>query len=218
MMSGSFYRGADLAGPQQVLPERLVLCVQPNVEHQQFLRRALEGYRLEIAGNAFDALRLSNHAVFDAYIIDYWLPDWAGAALCRDLRKSDPHVPIVFYTAAGSEYAERALRAGAMVYLQVPVDAAALRERLSVLIESADMRDLYARIDEERAIADELQRRAAAAIETAQQASQRAVSAIERTAKLKAAKAFLAAGGTRAGFQRFWPQQFAAARARERLT
>jgi DNA-binding response OmpR family regulator len=82
---------AGAAALKQVLPERSVLCAQPAIGNQQFLLQALQGYRLVIVGNALDATRCHNHSVFDAYVLDYWLPDWSGTALCRDIRKNDPH-------------------------------------------------------------------------------------------------------------------------------
>jgi DNA-binding response OmpR family regulator len=199
------------------LPQRSVLCVQPRIENQQFLQHALEGYRLEMVRSAFDAIRCSNHSLFDAYIVDYWLSDWAGTGVCREIRKHDPHVPIIFYTSLGGDHAARALRAGATVYIRAPIDAAVFRERVRLLIESADIHDLHARLEEQRTIHDELQRRAAAAIGNAEQAAWRASAAIERSTKLKAAQAFISAGGTRSGFQRFWPE-FGTVSARERLS
>jgi DNA-binding response OmpR family regulator len=193
-----------------LLPQRSVLCVQPDGAKQAFVRDALKGYRVTVATTAFDAIRHTNQSPFDAYILEFWLPDWAGAPLCRHIREKDPNVPIIFYTIAGSEYAGRALRAGAMAYLQAPIDAAGFRERVRLLIEHADIRDLKARIEEERVIQEELERQANVAIDRADAAMRRAKEAIERVAKIKASKAFIRAGGTSAGFVRFWPNQFAA--------
>ncbi|MDB5927800.1 MAG: response regulator with CheY-like receiver domain and winged-helix DNA-binding domain [Betaproteobacteria bacterium] len=217
-MSGSFYREQPTARQlQRVLPARAVLCVQPKTKNQQFLEHALEAFSLVFAGNAFEAIRCSNRSAFDAYVLDCWLPDWTGSGLCREIRKSDPNVPIIFYTLTGDEHAPRALRAGATAYLHAPLDGGALRERLRLLIEAADIRDLRARLEVERVLHDELER-TSATIDSAEQPMCPAADWIERMAKLKAIKAFIAAGGTRAGFQRFWPHEFAAACARERQT
>ncbi len=217
-MSGSFHHFAPHPhASATALPERSVLCVQPNSENQQFLKQALAGFRVVMAPNGLEAVRIKNQAVFDAYIIDYWLPDWAGVALCRDIRKTDPHVPIVVYTSASSEYAQRAFRAGAMAYLNAPTDAVAFRERLGALIRISDIHDLRARVEMERVILEELQRRAMVAKERTEAAMVQAEGAIERAARGKAEKAFLAAGGTLGGFERSWPHQFAAARERDSL-
>jgi DNA-binding NtrC family response regulator len=216
-MPDSLY-APDVNASQPLLPAPTVLCVQAKLKNQQFLRQALDGYRLVMAGTAFEAIRCHNHSVFDAYIVDYWLPDWSGSALCREIRKTDPHSPIVFYTSFGSGDATRALNARATAYIRAPIDSLVFRERLRMLIESADINNLHARLEEERAIHDELQRRASAAVDTAEQAMRRARTAIERSAKIKAEKAFIDAGGTRAGFERLWPKQFAAVCAHETRT
>jgi DNA-binding response OmpR family regulator len=215
-MSGSFHhRAPDHAASAALHKERSVLCVQPSSANQEFLKQALTGFRVVIAASGLEAVRIKNQALFDVYVIDYWLPDWAGVSLCRDIRKADPHVPIIIYTSASSEYAPRAFRAGAMAYLNAPTDAAAFRERVITLLRTADSNEMRARLEEERVIQDELLRRAEAAKERTREAMLQASAAIERAARVKAARAFLSAGGTLAGFERSWPDQFAAARDRD---
>jgi DNA-binding NtrC family response regulator len=206
-MSGSFFRIPAGTAEQQAMPPRSVLCVQPNSGNQQFLQPALADYRAVIVDKAFDAVRSIHSSVFDAYVVDYWLPDWNGAALCREIRKNDPHVPIICYTTADDRYQVRTLRAGATVYMRPPVAAIAFRERLRILIQSADLNSVRARSEAERVIKDELRRQLPAS--NAGFASERGVAAIEPRAKAKAEKVFIAAGGTRSCFERFWLQQFA---------
>jgi DNA-binding response OmpR family regulator len=183
--------------------------VQQNAEAQQFLERALSDFRVIVTASAYETVRRLNNELFDAYVLDYWLPDWSGVGLCREIRKTDPHVPICFYTtAAGSEHEARALRAGASAFIQAPVDAAPLCRRLHALIERSDIASLQARTEEERVIQQELERQAAAAVARAERAMETAAKAIENSAKVKAFKAYLAAGGARAHFERWWPQQF----------
>ena len=49
------------------------------------------------------------------------------------------------------------------------------------------------------------------AIADGERAKERAAQAIERTARAKAMKAFVEAGGALAHFERWWPQSFALA-------
>jgi DNA-binding response OmpR family regulator len=216
-MSGSFYRFPTGATEQQPILPRSVLCVQPNSANQQFLQPALADYRVVMVDKAFDAIRSINSSVFDAYVVDYWLPDWNGAALCREIRKNDPHVPIICYTTAGEEYQVRTLRAGAAVYMRAPVSAIGFRERLRMVLQSADLNSLRARSEAERTIEQEL-RRQLPPWNNAGSSRQRGVAAIESRAKVKAEKVFIAAGGTRSSFDRFWPQQFATVCASEGLS
>jgi DNA-binding NtrC family response regulator len=215
-MSGSFYRFPTGATEAQPMLPRSVLCVQPDAGNQRFLQPALADYRAVTVEKAFDAVRSINSSVFDAYVLDYWLPDWNGAALCREIRKNDPHVPIICYTTAGDEYRVRTLRAGATLYMRPPVAAIAFRDRLRMVIQSADVTSLRARIEAERTIEDEL-RRQLPARQNAGFTRQRGIAAIEPRAKVKAEKVFIDAGGTRSSFERFWPQQFATVCASEGL-
>ena len=199
--------GGVVAG--RALPQRSVLCVQQNPEVRQFLQQALPDFRVVVTPAADEAIRRTNDEAFDAYVLDYWLSDWSGVSLCRHIRKTDPHGPICFYsTAARGENRARALRAGASAFMEAPADAATLSGRLRALIQVADVASVQARVEEARVIQEELQRQAAAAAARADNAMKRAAKAIEHAAKIKAFKAFVDAGGARAHFERWWPQQF----------
>jgi DNA-binding response OmpR family regulator len=196
------------------LGRRTVLCVDSEARSRVELAAALTDYQVFFASNAFEALRQINTRGFHGYVLEYWLPDLAGPTLCREIRKLDPHAPIVFCTAAQrpSDRA-RALRAGAQAYLYKPVNAAELKARLEAYLSAADIESVRARVDEERAIHDELQRRITHARERAAQAALLATQSIERTARIRAMKAFIAAHGTRAHFEHWWPQVFHSTRA-----
>jgi DNA-binding response OmpR family regulator len=191
-----------------------VLCVDEDVETRALLKLALPDFELVFASNAFEAIRAINSRAFDGYVLDYWLPDWAGPALCRDIRKLDPYAPVVFCTgAARDQDRARALRAGANAYLVKPVDPCDLRARLRGLLSLADAESLHAKIAEEEAIQDELQRRVAHLRERAQAANRLSAQSFERIARIKAYKAFMEGRGTRAHFDRWWPQVFQSAQA-----
>jgi DNA-binding response OmpR family regulator len=192
--------------------KRSVLCVQPNEDYHPALRLALSKYRIVMVPGALEAIRTLNAHSFDAHIIDYWLPDWSGSSLCRQIRQSDPHAPIVFFAEAdGAEQKKRALRAGADAYVHAPDGTSVLATKLRNLLEQADLRAMRARIDEENAIQLELQRRAALLISQSEHAKERAALAAQRAAQARARKAFIEAGGTLATFHRWWPQSFGSA-------
>jgi DNA-binding NtrC family response regulator len=214
-MSGSLQGFPQAIAGQPVLSAPSVLCVQPQEDAQAFVSGAFAGYRVTIVANAYEAVRAINRTSFDAYVLEYWLPDWAGAPLCREIHKDDPHVPAIFYTVAGSELKARALRAGAMAYVQAPGSAAALREQVRMLLQAADVNSVRAMIELERHIANELRRRVAVLGSAAPARSVR--DAAEARAKTKAAKVFIDAGGTRSYFERSWARQFSAVCAREGL-
>jgi DNA-binding response OmpR family regulator len=186
-----------------------VLCVDPDVEVHALLAELLRDHHPKFVGNAFEAVRELHSAAYDAFIIEQRLPDWSGTQLAKQIRRTDPNSPILFYTgAAGLRDRERALSAGASAYLSKPVDPQRLRNELRVLIELASIESISARAAATQAAEAELARYAFKAREAPATSLARLA---ERTARLKAARAFLSSGGTRANFERWWPSVFAAA-------
>jgi DNA-binding response OmpR family regulator len=187
-----------------------VLCVQPNQEQQQLLREALESLHTVFVPTAFEALRCLNSSAFDAHLLNYWLPDWSGIHMCREIRRIDPHAPICFYAAAGTEeQRKRAFKAGADGFLCAPCGPDVLLGEIRTLIHAAELQGAPAQADAEHAIRVELERRVVVAIAQSSEGRRLAQEATERAAKTRAQKAFVAAGGTRAGFERGWGTMFA---------
>ena len=130
-----------------------MLCVLPNERLACVVRDALAPAALVFASDGGEALAAIYRGPFDAYVLDYWLPDWTGVNLCREIRKSDPHVPICFFTNAHrADAARKALRAGADVYLDATAGAKSLRNRVESLMLVRESQLLQAGIEEERAI------------------------------------------------------------------
>jgi DNA-binding response OmpR family regulator len=142
-------------------------------------------------------------SAFDLYIVEFWLADWAGVSLCRDIRKADPHVPICFCTAAaGPQDEARARRAGASSYIRKPVDPRILCARAWTLLDSAADRSESARGAARAAVQQELKKRLAALGPTV--FSDQFANTLERISRHKAKQAFLDAGGTLASFEWTW--------------
>src|SRR5262249_36227928 len=138
----------------------------------------------------------------------------SGAQLCREVRKLDPNGPVFFCMASDrDEDHKRAERAGGSACLMKPLDPAQLRAQMTVWMELADVESIRAKLEEERAVQDEIVRRTQAVMARIAEARGNAVAAIERAARAKAYKAFIESGGTRANFDRWWPQVFGSARA-----
>src|SRR5436309_937952 len=77
-----------------------ILCIEDEAETCELIQRILPEHRLVFAATAREALSRLYSKAFDAYLLEYYLPDWNGVQLCREIRKTDPHVPIIFYTTA----------------------------------------------------------------------------------------------------------------------
>ena len=199
------------------LPEFSVLCADAHAESREWLEEVLGGFELTFAPTGFEALRQINARSFDAYVLDYWLPDLSGTSLCREIRKVDPHAPIVFCSSATREQEQlRALRAGASAYLCKPCGPDALNSRLRAFLTVSDVKSLRARVAEEAAVQDELERRRADALERGVAASALAAASIERTARARAYRAYIDAQGSRARFDGWWSNVFHSATANHR--
>ena len=115
-----------------------ILCVEDHDDSCEMiallLRRASGTYHVETAKTAEQATALISAKAYDAYILDFRLPEMDGIDLCGWIRGSGSRVPIVFYSAAAALNArEAALAAGADAYLckpnqlfDVPVELARL--------------------------------------------------------------------------------------------
>lgn len=194
------------------------LCALPEVNSKELLEQAFEGHRLTYAHSGYEAMRNLHAKAFDFYVLEHWLPDFTGVSLCREIRKVDPSSPIIFCTATDREDAKRrALNAGANAYLRHPIDPQVLRERMKLLLERADAESLGAKREEELAVETELARRSAAAAARVEHAQSLIASATERAARARAFKVFIEKGGTRANFERWWPQVITTAWASHRI-
>lgn len=198
--------------------KRRVLCVSPVRQHHPWLNLHLAQYRLHIVQTGLDAVRTYNAGAFDAYVLDYWLPDWSGLSFCRQIRKDDPLAPVVFFSSAeGDDQRKRAMRAGANTYLLASAGAAPLKTEIDTLLRFADLGCLSARVEEELAIQEELERRTALAVERTEHARVLAAQALERGVRARAQKVFIDSGGTLGNFGRWWPQVFSSVSASHRL-
>jgi CheY-like chemotaxis protein len=187
------------------LRTRTILCVEDDTESREILSAILNGYSLTYARNGYEAIRSLNSGVFDLYLLDLWLPDWSGVQLCRHIRQNDPRAPIVFCTGAiREEERRRAMNAGANAFLTKPVDPQALRDVVGELLTRASAESLQALVEEERAIHEELEKRAEEMRKRSAVALDAARGAIERATRIKALKVFLEAGGTLGHFERAW--------------
>ncbi len=116
---------------------RRILCVDDNEDNSSMLTvlLGLSSYEAVAAGSIEEALRLARDERFDLYLLDNWLPGGSGVELCREIRRSDPSTPIVFYTGAGLDSErEEALAAGAQAYLVKPGEVSLLVETVRRLL------------------------------------------------------------------------------------
>jgi len=118
-----------------------VLVVDDEPAVRESLRRALEleGYTVELAEDGETALeKLAGAAEPDAVILDILMPGIDGLEVCRRIRASGNHVPILMLTARTEVDSRVAgLDAGADDYLSKPFALAELLARLRALLRRA---------------------------------------------------------------------------------
>ena len=102
-----------------------VLVVENNPQMLQQLCDILdkEGYGTESAVNGTEALRLYRHQPPDFICLDIMMPDLSGYDVCREIRKTDIKIPIIFISSK-SETADKVvgLEVGADDYIVKPFD------------------------------------------------------------------------------------------------
>lgn len=93
------------------------------------------GYGVLTAGSVAEGLELSRVAEFDLYLLDVVLPDGTGVELCQKLREARPEVPVVYYSAYGSETDHQAAIATCGdAYLRKPVSIAEIDATIEELL------------------------------------------------------------------------------------
>src|ERR1700754_3835706 len=123
-----------------------VLIVEDEAHLAEGLRYNLEaeGYDVEIANNAEDALPLlmNPSTSYDVLVLDIMLPGMDGFSLASKLRSQGQFVPILMLTARGqAEDVLRGFEAGADDYLPKPFDLSVLLARINALLRRRDWFD-----------------------------------------------------------------------------
>jgi DNA-binding response OmpR family regulator len=110
--------------PETMTTPRLrVLYCEDDLDSREIIRLILttEGFDAVCPENPVDFLKLAKEEHFDAYLLDYVMPEMSGGELCRRIREFDSRTPIIFYSgAAYPSDKEEALAAGAQAYIAKP--------------------------------------------------------------------------------------------------
>jgi len=114
------------------------------VEDEQGLREGLargleaEGFVVQSAANGVDGLWMAQEFDPAVVVLDIMLPGLSGYEVCRRLRQSGSHVPILMLTAKDGEYDEAdALDLGADDFLSKPFSYVVLLAHLRALLRRA---------------------------------------------------------------------------------
>jgi two-component system response regulator RegX3 len=115
---------------------RTILLVEDEPAIAEPLAETLtrEGFHLQVAGTAADAVDAAARLRPDLILLDLMLPDGSGFDVCREVRKSS-QVPIIMLTARGDE-ADRivGLELGADDYVVKPFSAREVTARVRAVL------------------------------------------------------------------------------------
>lgn len=118
-------------------PTRRILVVEDEPDLQQGLADAFEfeGFAVSAAGDGGSALAKARAEPPDFVVLDLMLPDRNGFAVCADLRRLLPRVPILILSARSQESdIIRGLEAGADDYVRKPFGVGELVARIHALL------------------------------------------------------------------------------------
>ena len=87
-----------------LLPMYKILIIEDESRVASLLQNGLEenGYQTMVAYDGLMGLRLFQAHSFDLVISDVVLPKMDGFELCKEIRKLNPHIPILMLTALGT--------------------------------------------------------------------------------------------------------------------
>jgi two-component system, OmpR family, response regulator len=135
-----------------------VLVIEDDPTLSQHIREALleSDLEVEIAFDAFIALRLMKKQVYDCIILDINLPGKNGFDICQDFRQVNAHTPILMVTAFGElEDKVKGYSVGADDYLTKPFYMRELLLRVNALIKRSKRNNLQGQF-EHRLMADDI--------------------------------------------------------------
>ena len=120
-----------------------VLIVEDDDSMMAALRDGFEyeGYTVTQARDGAEGLRLASETAPDVIILDVMLPKMSGLDVCRDIRKTGNHVPILMLTARGQEIDKGlGLTLGADDYIPKPFGFLELMARVEAVLRRASGR------------------------------------------------------------------------------
>lgn len=123
---------------QKIQTMHTILIIEDEPRVASLLKNGLEenGYQTMIAYDGVMGLRLFRVHTFDLVISDIILPKMDGFELCKEIRKTNPGIPILMLTALGSTDDKLdGFDAGADDYMVKPFDFRELYARIRVLLK-----------------------------------------------------------------------------------
>lgn len=120
-----------------------ILIVEDETSIANFLNDGLteEGFVVDIAGNGKKGLQLAQDNLdgYDIILLDWMLPGLSGIEICREIRKENKIIPIIFLTAKDTvDDAVFGLESGANDFIRKPFSFEELLARIRVLLRTKE--------------------------------------------------------------------------------
>jgi DNA-binding NtrC family response regulator len=138
-----------------------VLVVDDDADVGGLLREALSrwGYDVTLATSGREAVRLISHQIFDAALVDIWMPEMDGLQVLEEIKRHDPALEVVMMTGDPMvETAVQALKSGAYDYLIKPLNLDELQVLMQQVLEkrflSREVHSLRSRLADHLAVKD----------------------------------------------------------------
>ena len=138
-----------------------VLVVDDDKDVGEFLRDALSrwNYDVSLAAHGREAVRLISHQIFDAALVDIWMPEMDGLQVLDEIKRHDPALEVVMMTGNPMvETAVQALKSGAYDYLIKPLNLDELQHLMQQVLEkrflSREVHSLRSRLADHLAVKD----------------------------------------------------------------
>ncbi|MCC8096544.1 MAG: response regulator transcription factor [Tannerellaceae bacterium] len=112
-----------------------ILIIEDEPGIYNFLKAGLEeeGYHITIASDGIQGIEKFHHSTPDLVLLDWMLPGMHGIDVCKEIRKNDRTIPILFLTAKDTiRETIDGLRAGANDYIKKPFSFEELLERIKI--------------------------------------------------------------------------------------
>lgn len=122
---------------------RTVLLVEDDSTLREVLARLLvrEGHLVEAVGTAEEGLRLLDEVPVDLVVTDIRLPGVGGLELLESVRRSSPQLPVIVMSGAASlEDAVRAIKLGAVDFLEKPIGSQRFLVTVGNVLRFGDLR------------------------------------------------------------------------------
>lgn len=118
-----------------------IILIEDETSVVSFIKKGLQekGYEVSVAFDGLTGVSLVQQNEFDLVILDIMLPEMNGLDVCKEIRKTNKNVPILFLTALGtSENIVLGLENGGDDYLVKPFKFIELVARIKSLLRRSN--------------------------------------------------------------------------------